>query len=195
MLRVCILGHSYVRDLERLHFREGVFDNGDIFEVKYIALSGSCFKHWTSNNAQNLNPVVNYRPHYIIVCLGGNYILTTNTRRDLRYFALTFFDTLRSRCPVATIFVVQIERRYPTIPNRWNTPDYTEYEKRRRHFNNFLPRIRNKDWVIYVQGEGRLDSPQYYRDGVHLNRKGLLKYLSCIIETIKWVYNGKRVEE
>lgn len=177
-MRVLLVGHSYVRDLMHLGYNT-FHTEGEKFEVEYIYQSGANYDTYL-NDTSLLDPAYGFQPDYVIVILAGNSINNYTPNSEIYQKARDFYSVLGDRLPDAKIIAAQPELRFYSEDNHWDAPGTDEYRGRRNSFCNFLRRDKTKHAIMQISGPGRMDSKEYYSDGVHLNNVGLEKYFNII---------------
>ena len=184
--KVTLIGHSYVADLFRYGRKRITVSNVE-FELNYIYVPGATFSTFIEKPVYFDN-LKFQSPDFVIVVLGGND-LKVNTDLSRNYEDCTkFYDTLRDRVPGVIIIASQIENRFYSEGNKFGSPPGAKFDFLRRHFNRFLKNKPFKDCLLQVQGPGRLDGLENYRDSVHLNRRGLEKYFEIIENTLSYAF-------
>ena len=91
--------------------------------------------------------------------------------------------------PDSIIIASHIENRFYSRDNYHNSPLPEQFDYLRRHFNRFLKNKKFKDCILQVQGSDRLDNPEFYANGVHLNAEGLNRFFTFIVATVSFAYN------
>ena len=146
-------------------------------DIEYFGFSGATFRFYL-DNPSHVNALVNSKPEFIVVILGGN-IYQDCTK---------FYELLRDKLPDSIIISSQIENRFYSRDNYHNSPLPEQFDYLRRHFNCFLKNKKFKDCILQVQGSDRLN-PEFYADGVHLNADGLNRFFTFIVATVSFAYN------
>lgn len=187
-MKVAYIGHSYVRDISKLGYQFSKFNDSKLFEIKYFSIPGSNFLTWIDWPDQ-LHSCVEFSPNILVIVLGGNSIVDQISDADLRHNCKVLFTILRNCLPKTILISTQVELRFLSTPNRFGTPEFALYKKRRDKFNQFLKSFKEKDFLACVAGPGRIDNPKYYRDSVHLNNLGLRKYFDLLNRTVLYAYN------
>lgn len=183
-LKVLLLGHSYVRDLEGLGHNAYTVE-GVTFELQYMHISGGTFESFI-DGGDLLRQAFSFCPDIVIVILGGNDLTNAVTNEEFYQRCRTFYVKLKAGMPGAFIIHAQIELRFYKSGNRWNAPVINDYKKRRVTLNNFLKRVKCSNAIMMIGGPNRMDCKAYYRDGVHLNRVGLVKYFDILKGTLQY---------
>ena len=127
------------------------------------------------------------KPDFVIVILGGNDLKADSKLPDIYKESETFFRLLKERVPKATVIAAQIENRFYKPNNRFESPVGEKFDYLRRYYNRFLKRKKFKDFLLQVQGPSLLDNKEFYKDCVHLNERGLRKYLQLIKKTLLYI--------
>ena len=130
-----------------------------------------------------------FEPDIVVVILGANDLKASVELSEIYDQCTKFYCLLREFLPKAFIIASQIENRFYSANNRFDSPLAADFDYLRRHFNRFLKNKPFKDCLMQVQGSGRLDSQEYYRDSVHLNHRGLNKYFQFIENTLSFAFN------
>ena len=185
-MKVLLFGHSYVKDLKNLGYKSFV-SNNVTFQLEYLYQPGGSYELFLNDHSL-LNSAFEYQPDFIIVIIGGNALNNSKPDEEIRKQCRDFYQMLRNGLPNTTIIAAQLELRFYESNNRWNAPDSAEYLRRRNNMNTFLKRLKLKDALMMVAGKNRIDCASYYRDGVHLNRVGLIKYFDFIKCTLAYQY-------
>lgn len=187
-MKVAIIGHSYVKDLFLLNRNHILLEDNTQVELHFTFSPGCKLTHYV-NNPHLLSEAKNFNPDIVIAIIGGNDIVNSITTEDLHRNCRDFYTFLRSEFPNSKLVGSQIELRFYNHSNRFDCPPHSEFDLRRKSFNTFLKRLKVKDCILQVQGQGRLDDRSFYRDLVHLNSLGLNKYFDIIENTIQYCYN------
>ena len=187
--KVCVLGHSYVRDLEGQNHFEGIFPDRTPYEIRYFYKPGSCFDYWL-DWPEELHSAVDWEPNYIFFLLGGNSITDDDSASNLTNKANTFIRVLKNSLPSAIIIPIQIEARYLKTPHpRFGTPAFPEYRILRNRVNKFLQKNKEKHFLCIIAGPNNLDREEYYRfDKIHLTNLGNKVLLNIILGTLRYAY-------
>lgn len=192
VIRIAIIGHSYVRDIKKLSIEDGVFFDGKHFQIKYFFEPGSCFDFWL-NWPDQLHECVEYNPDIIYTILGGNSLIRGVKIPDLKFKAESFFQILRNNLSKSVLIPCQVENRYLSTVNKFGTPPFAEYRVLRDKFNHALRKVSQKDYMCCIGGPGRLDNKEYYiADNIHLNKEGLELYFGLIIKSLNYVWERIR---
>ena len=93
-MRVLLLGHSYVREIEKLGHRSFKTD-GTEFSLEYLYQSGGNYDTFL-NDPSLLYFAHGYDPHYIIVILAGNAICEDIKNSELYKKARDFYLLVKS---------------------------------------------------------------------------------------------------
>ena len=191
--RVTLFGHSYVGDLSRYGKTKISVNNID-FCLDFIFVPGATFSTFI-NNPWYFDQLKARSPDFVIVILGGNDIKTDIDLAKNYEDCTKFYNILRERLPSAVIIAAQIENRFYLEGNRFGCPPSEKFDHLRRHFNRFLKNKAFKHCLLQVQGPGRLDDRENYRDRVHLNIVGIKKYFEIIENTLSYAYTKKFVNK
>ena len=186
-IKVAIIGHSTVRDLQREGLKFNEKYPGNPCEIKFLAIPDSTFSDW--NSAIRIAEIGALFPNSqldcIVVLLGGNDFTQDNLAVEPGNNPLykiynqirEFFYKLHSNFPDAKIINVPIENRFyrDQFNNHLCLPIalYRTYAKR---VNKFIKGKKIVDAIVCVWSErGGIDHPSYFQpDGVHLNFQGLI---------------------
>ena len=191
--RVTLFGHSYVGDLSRCGKTEISVDNID-FSLNYIFVSGATFSTFIDNPSY-FDQLKSRSPDFVIVILGGNDIKINIDLAQNYNDCTRFYTLLREKLPNVVIIASQIENRFYSEQNTFGSPPSEKFDYLRRHFNRFLKNKAFKDCLLQVQGPGRLDNKENYRDEVHLNSLGINKYLEIIENCLLYAYTKRFVNK
>ena len=179
-MRLAVFSHSYVRDLLTLKIFRLEFGSGLYLEVSYFGFAGARFTTFF-NNPEFLSDLIAYRPHYLVVILGGNDFSTEVPLSDVCKACKDFYKVLRERLPNAMIYATQVELRFYKIPNRFSSLDNVTYKKVSGYFNNFLKKLKLIDRLICILSPNRLSNEKFYKeDGVHLTVERLRRLFEII---------------
>ena len=189
-MKLLIFGHSYVRDLRNLNIFKFHFEDITI-DIKYSFWPGASYKKFL-DNPETLKSIVQYKPDITIVILGGNAILKSVGAYELQHQCRQFYKLLRCLIPDSLIIAAQVELRTYKPENRFGSPLPAEFKRKRNNLNTFLKRLKLVDNLLIIAGPGRLDNPIFYRDGIHLNRRGLSIYFSILKSTVKFALNKRK---
>lgn len=193
LMKLLVLGHSYVRDLATLGVNNLAFGHTSI-DVTYSAHPGAGYDKFLENPTL-LTESLECKPDIVVVILGGNSILRDVTNFELFHKCRTFYELLRRELPQATIIAAQIELRFFDEPNRFGVPRAEIFKKRRNELNKYLNRLKLKNNMLIIAGPGRLDHKEHNRDEVHLNRQGLRVYMSILKSTVLFVLDNRKFRQ
>ena len=187
-MKVALLGHSFVRDLEA-HARASA--SGSAHAFAYFWKPGSCFNHWLNWPSQ-LRECITFNPDIIYIVLGSNSIVESILLCETKQNAKSFYKALKEALPSTLIIQCEVESRYLCYPNSRGTPSHTEYHRLRRRLNQYLCSDKTKDFFCNIGGPGRLDDEKFYKsDKIHLNSLGLQQYWSCINNHLDYIIANK----
>ena len=182
MMKVALLGHSYVAHLRR---SRTLWSSAD--EVRYFEYPGKSYSHFTTGRL-NFDAVTTFNPEVIFVILGGNSIKIHSDALSLCREAHDFYAMLRQNFAAARIVSVQVELRFYDAGNRWLCPTPDVYRRKRRTLNKYISKIKYKDHILQIQGPGRIDDRRLYStDGVHLNNEGWTVYSQLILSMLRYI--------
>lgn len=191
-MRVLILGHSYVRDLE---------DYDDLIRfhgvnISYRSFPGRDFRDF-NRRPELIEAAITGRPDIVVVIFGGNSILDSIPKACLFDQCRKFYSFLRKLLneinPSCKIVAAQCELRFYKPDNRHCAPGPEEFRIKRNYLNSYIKRMYSKDNLLIIAGPGRLDHQKYYRsDGIHLNDSGLRLYASILSSTLWYIINNCR---
>lgn len=183
-MRVCLFGHSYVRDLERLG-NFSIYIENTLVSFKYFSFPGFRFRNFLENPSL-LDNLISERPDIVVVILGGNDISVNIELKQVKGDCKDFFNLIRSKLSSTFVIASQIEFRHICQINRHGSPSEELYKKLANHFNNWLNKQRFKDKILIVNGGNKLcDINVFKRDGVHLNFEGLRIYFDLLLSALK----------
>ena len=186
-MKVALLGHSYVRDLETFSFS---LPGNSVHTFRYYWKPGSCFDYWNAKPLQLLD-CISFQPDIIYIILGSNSIVDSLPLCETKAKALGLYKYLKTALPSTLIVQCEIEDRFLVKPNSRGTPSHSVYHKLRRKLNVYLSKAKDPDFFCNIGGPGRLDDLKYYRrDKIHLNSLGLAKYWSCIENHLSYVISN-----
>ena len=182
-MKVLILGHSYVRDLERLGNRE-ITVNNILVHLSYLSFPGFRFVDFLQS-PKLLDKAISLFPDIILVILGGNDIRTDVDLSVVKDNCRDFFALLCSKFSGSFIIASQIEFRHLKKVNRHSSPAEDLFRKLANSFNNWLNKQKFKDKILIVNGVGKLsDASLFKADGVHLNIHGLEILFELIVSAL-----------
>ena len=186
-IRVGFISHSYGRDLESTGISKGRLQQGISYEIKFFHESGSCFDYWI-NWPQQLHDCIEYRPHILFICLGGNSIKETIRVKSLKEKANIFYKIIKNNLSETKIVACQVESRFLTVTNSHGTPPFARYIAIRNKFNKAIQESQERDFMLCIAGKNRLDDRKYYKnDRIHMNDIGLKKYMRSVLHTIEHI--------
>lgn len=150
-----------------------VFDITGLSDVKFYGISGgliSSDRHLSLITAA----VRQYQPRYVIVCLGGNDLDSSDPDWSIEVILMrlvTFLTQLKNLFNLQKVTVLSYFLRERT---RYIAPD--EYRRRTICANRFLHDACAQHHISFWKLRGFTDSQnQILSDGVHLNRLGFYK--------------------
>ena len=191
IIKLLILGHSYVKRLSKLKI-ENFTVGEEIVEVKYWYKKGADYLTILDKTSY-LDLAEEYCPDFILVILAGNSLNNKKSNKDIYREIREFYSAFRERLPNSIIISAQVELRFYEENNRWDCPTAKVWRARRECINKFLNRLKLKDFVLNITGPGRLDQIKYYKDEVHLKSKGYRLYFELIQSTIKYIIRKKNL--
>ena len=198
-MRVLLFGHSLVRDLLCLGDwnRQLELDDGSKIDLEFLFrfYSGRDFNFFLFH-PEHFDIITELNPDIVIVILGGNLIVGGRPNGNIKSLACDFFSKLtRIVKPGCLRFAAQIEPRHCSGSNRFGTPAYEEFNRRRaqinNHYNTVLKRRGLVDHVIFTRPEFKTRRDLYQFDGVHLKQEGLALYKESIIGGIRYALNKR----
>ena len=176
IMKIVVFGHSYVRDLKLFCLNNNItsvkVSQNNSLELKFSFVSGATFNKFITDTSL-LTELFENPPQIVLVILGGNDIRTDTDLTRVREDCKEFYGLLRLHLPDTYIIATQIESRYLVTANKFKTPPSLEFTRLSNYFNHWLNKQKFKDRLLCIRGSGRLCNPSLYRDGVHLNSKGL----------------------
>ena len=188
-MKVSVFGHSYVRNLWSAFEQNTITAHEGIeLDIEYFGSSGATFRFFL-DNPFHVNALVNSKPEFIVVILGGSDLKAHRPLQDIYHDCTKFYELLRDKLPASIIIASKIENRFYSRDNYHNSPLPEQFDYLRRHFNHFLKNKKFKDCILQVQGSDRLDNPEFYGDGVHLNADRLNRFFTFIVATVSFAYN------
>ena len=170
--KVCLLGHSYIRDLKDLDIHEIVVDNSYRVQFHYIFKPGANIPYFL--RSKSLEPLYSCSPDIIFLFLGGNDIrLDFDIHETISKYKL-LVQTIACNLPKTAIICSYIEPRFAAANRRFNTPDPSVYRKLAKKFNNWLQRWDLPKRKFLTWGSNRLENLDIFKsDLVHLNAEGI----------------------
>lgn len=182
VMKIALLGHSFVRDLE-----SHALTTESEHNFRYFWKPGSCFNYWLSRPSQ-LEDCIAFKPDILYIVLGSNSIVDSIPLCETKQKAKSFYSLLRSDLPVSIIVQCEIENRYLSFYNYKGTPPHLDYHRLRRRLNQYICSDKTIDFFCNIGGPGRLDKEVFYkRDKIHLNSAGLECYWDCLGSHIDFV--------
>ena len=182
--RVTFFGHSYVRDLMKTTPIRMQINNADL-ELTFITVPGGTFRTFLENVVY-FDRLKEIDPHFTIVILGGNDLRANKPIQTNYQDCYRFYTTLKNYVPNTCIIGTEIENRFYKPNNRFGWPNDETFNRMRQQFNRFLWRQSFKDFVLRVQGPNLLDHESNYRDGVHLNYRGMRRFNELIKDSLTY---------
>lgn len=191
-MRLLIFGHSYVRSFARTNIFN--FQYGEVtVNVKYSYYPGVNYRKVLDNPHILTDTILTYNPDFLICIVGGNSISTNSTSAELCRDCRRFYELIRSLSSDLIIIPAQIELRYYELGNKFNSPTFYQYKKKRDALNKFINKLKIKNHILMVGGPSRLDHKVFYsQDGVHLNKYGIKKYMLYIKNTIDFAITSRQ---
>lgn len=186
IMKVLVIGHSYVRDLSEF-YRGSFVVEGTSFELKYLYKPGASYESLI-DNTELFQDAIAYVPDYTVVILAGNSLKLDVGNSTIFHQCKSFYMKLRTELPSTKIIAAQVELRFYEDSNKWNAPGIEEYKRRRSYLNKFLSKLKVRDGMLLVAGPHRLDNECYYRDAVHLNSVGIRKYFNFLKSTVAYMH-------
>ena len=124
---VCLLGHSYIRDLKSLDIHEIVIDSSYRIQFNYIFKPGANIPYFLKN--ENLESLYSCAPDVVFLFLGGNDIrLDFDIHETISQYKL-LVQIIACNLPKTDIICSYIEPRFAAANRRFKTPDPGEYTK------------------------------------------------------------------
>lgn len=151
-MRVVLVGHSYVKYLERLPGWQGAvtLDNGEQVELEFEFRSqpGKDYLYFLDNPGET-DAIGNFNPEVVVTILGVNSIVNSVTNSEINSRASAFYTRLNQVVgPNCLKLAVQIEPRFCSAGNRFRTPESVEFNQRRQVLNNYLNKTLKKHKLI-----------------------------------------------
>ena len=201
-MKLLILGHSYVRDLERNFvwqpYREVIVDESVVrLRVHFQAYPGKDIPYFLEH-PETFDRIASVKPDIIVVILGGNSIVSDLSNQQLRDNLFEFYDCLNSvLTPGCLRLAMQVEPRRPIAGNRFRAPEYREFNRRRNivnaYMNRELKRAHMLDRVVLLGGANYLDDDeQFAADGVHLSEEGRVDYKIALMNGVTYALNNRQ---
>ena len=191
-MKVLVYGHSYVRDLHhKCHWENEILVNQTREPVEYHFryFPGKDYGYLLQKEGE-FGAVSAINPDIIVVVLGGNSIVASNSNDKIRALILEFYTKLREALPNAVIIAAQIEPRFNTPGNRHGAPEADEFNRRRTVLNNYMNRSVKTagliNFMVLLGSTNFLNHHKYFSDGVHLAGVGLERYQDAILKTIRY---------
>lgn len=156
MTRTALFGDSYIKRLGR-------------FCDHFLGIPGDCSFYGVggmradSINKEALRRLIEFHPHTVCVCLGGNDISTSSTPKKT-YEDIIEFVKLLENSGVNTVYVCEIMTRGKFL----KTPglDKKTFDKKRKLINDHLRKKFGQRYLSFPD----IHFPKHYdRDGVHLS--------------------------
>ena len=170
--KVCLLGHSYIRDLKSLDIHEIVIDSSYRIQFNYIFKPGANIPYFLKN--ENLESLYSCAPDVLFLFLGGNDIrLDYDIHETISQYKL-LVQTIACNLPKTDIICSYIEPRFAAANRRFKTPDPGDYRKLAKKFNNWLQRWDLPQRKFLTWGSNRFENIELFKsDLVHLNAEGI----------------------
>ena len=186
-----VLTHSYGIGLLEQGFTKFSM-NGRAVDVRYLTVPSATYETFTGE-VRYWQEIKNHKPDYVLVLLGGNVVGSSRTREQMRSQATEFYRTLRFLLPRTTIISAQVEMRWYKEDNFYGAPTEVQYRRDRNMLNNHIARqIPDKDYVLSIAGEGRLDNRDFYCKGdqgyIHMTPEGYELYTREIVKVINYIH-------
>lgn len=106
-MKVCVFGHSYVRDIATLGNNSVKIGNTNL-DITYLPFPGATFSTFL-NHKHLLRNLVNLDPEIVLVILGGNDIFNNIDTANLHKLCRLFYNLLRSLLPSSKIIASHLE--------------------------------------------------------------------------------------
>lgn len=182
-MEIVIIGHSYVRDLERLRVFQ-ICDKNLTLNLNYFYIAGATFQTFL-DNFEILNKVFDRKPDIVVVYLGGNDIKINVHIQKVYEDSSRFYSLLRSNLPNSFIIASQIEPRYLTAVNYHFTPPADQFSRLANYYNKWLLKQKFKDRLLVIKGSHKLSETSLYKqDKVHLTNLGIKKLFNIIKDVL-----------
>ena len=195
VVRVLLIGHSYVRRARKYRFtqRMNAFRMwvGNVrLEFAYIYKGGTNYKFF-NESMEYRNQILEHNPDVIFTILGGNAVASRgepqskieDATREMR----VFHAWLRSRFPQALLVPGEVEARYNWHRGLPEGHVGESYKQRRRAFNKAIVRMKDKDYTLRL-GEALHDKERYYEaDGIHFKEEGNRRFWEFIVDTLRFI--------
>jgi len=190
MIKVALLGHSYVKYLPQHMDSPFSNENGTEFHCNYFYRSGATFASMINDDI--LQEIREFHPDIILVIMGGNDIKDDVDNKKIYDRCLDFYKKIQEDVPAAAVIAAEVEMRFYEEGNNWGCPTEDTFNKRRRCLNKFVYKHCPIEDMMYLGGPGiGLNTRENFMDdGVHLNSAGLEIYCTILQRKIKnfWVY-------
>ena len=200
-MKVLLFGHSYVNHLRNLGGwnQEINLTSGDKVDLEFVfgGHPGKDFSYFLQND-HVFNIITQEQPDIIVVILGGNSIKEGVSNSDIKRDSSLFFQKLSTYIKAGCIrLVVQVEPRFCLPGNRFGTPTYLEFERRRNIINNhFNVKIKKNlklvEGVVLLGSVNFLNKVENFSDGVHLKKAGLILYRKALLGSIAYALSHRQ---
>ena len=170
--KVCLAGHSYIRDLRNLDISEISVDDRFQVQFKYIFKPGANIPYFSHIN--NLEPLFSFAPDIVFLFLGGNDLRLDFDIHDTISQYKLLVQSIASNLPEAVIICSYIEPRFAEANSRFNSPDPSTYKALAKKFNNWLQRWDLPYRKLLTWGRNRFENRNLFKyDLVNLNEEGI----------------------
>ena len=199
-MKVLVIGHSYVKGLQRLgnwNIAKTLEDgNKALLDFHSISCHGKDFAHFC-NHPDEFEAVKKLDPDVAIVILGGNSIVDSVSNGEIKALAHDFYSKLNEVVrPECLRLAVQIENRFVEEGNRFGTPSASEFNQRRHVINNFYNKSLKKhklvNNVILLGKLKFLNDPKFFDNRVHLRREYMFGYKEVIINGLVYALEHRQ---
>ena len=186
-----IVTHSYGTGLLEQGFSKFSM-NGRAIDVRYLTVPSATYETFTEE-MRYWQQIKQHRPDYVLVILGGNVVGSDRSREQMKSQAQEFYRQMRFHLPRCTIIASQVEMRWYTEGNIYAAPTEIQYRRDRNMLNNYIQRqIQEKDYMLSIAGEGRLDCQEFYsvsaNGRIHMTPQGYEMYIREIVKIINFIH-------
>ena len=197
---VLVLGHSYVRDLKNSYslVKENPHFDFSFLLQQFICFDpkpGSTFELWNKQDWLTKGKSCLTRdPHAIIVILGGNdfnpslFATEGNPITPVLTSIQIFFSNLKQLYPQSKIIFAKVENRFYNNSNKHpHSPPVELHTRYSKYLNLYIYRHKICNTFVHTNDKkfGIGDAKFFSKDGVHLNKMGLVRYWFLISSSLK----------
>lgn len=171
LVKVAVLGHSYVRDLRSV-FNYDLDPSECAIDFRFFFKPGATVRGVSINDTFIRN-CLEWEPQILCLILGGNDIRWDWDIKETFEIYKSLCLKIKERLPNLVLICSTVEPRFALENRRHNTPPPEQYRVAAKAFNRLLKKWNVPEYRFMTWGANRLENINLFaNDYVHLNMNG-----------------------